>query len=365
MIVTKGTDLGLNQLFPRLLNQWHTKPEFQENFIAQMVQARLVLSVITLSAGVLSIPWIMRWLDFPYGSLLVVAVIGAVLIGWYEHGYLLLSAAHKFMSVATMSVLQALLKLVVFAGLFVSGYGTLFLISLIYFVSPFISLLIVMQWTRFAWVRKFVPVQKSVRKAIVRFWPHAAVGSVAITLINNMDLLFVQGTLNSLETGLYAGASRLASFVVLATYAVSSVLNNRVSRYRSKKDLRAYLWKSLSLAGLAFLGFLVFVPLSRTLIIWTIGPEYLGGLLPFIILVANALLGFALVPYTSYFFAVDAPSYHSVGGVLQVSLIVLGNILFLPAYGLLAAATIRFVTTLVFGVYTLGMILLTWRKAGV
>ncbi|MCD8484182.1 oligosaccharide flippase family protein [Candidatus Woesebacteria bacterium] len=222
-----------------------------------------------------------------------------------------------------------------------------------------------MQWTRFAWVRKFVPVQKSVRKAIVRFWPHAAVGSVAITLINNMDLLFVQGTLNSLETGLYAGASRLASFVVLATYAVSSVLNNRVSRYRSKKDLRAYLWKSLSLAGLAFLGFLVFVPLSRTLIIWTIGPEYLGGLLPFIILVANALLGFALVPYTSYFFAVDAPSYHSVGGVLQVSLIVLGNILFLPAYGLLAAATIRFVTTLVFGVYTLGMILLTWRKAGV
>ncbi len=364
MILTKGTDLGLNQLFPRLLNQWHTQPEIQENFLAQMVKWRVILSVVTMVIGVMSIPMLMQWLDFPHMSILVLAVLGAVLVGWYEHGYLLLSARHKFVSVAVMSVLQAVLKLVVFAGLFFSGFGTTFLISLIYFISPFVSLLVVAQLTRFAWLRKAVPTHQAVSRAIRRFWPHAAVGSIAITLINNVDVLLVQGSLNSLETGLYAGATRLASFVVLITYAVSSVLNNRVSRYRTKADLRSYLWKSLSLVGLSFVGFLFFVPIAREIMWWTIGPEYLAGLVPFIILMANALLGFALVPYTSYFFAVDAPSYHSIGGVIQVVIIVGGNMLYLQSHGLLAAAGIRLLATIIFALYTAFMIALTWKKVG-
>lgn len=365
MIFTKGTDLGLNQLFPRLLNMWQSHPAEQDNFLAQMVRWRSILSVATFGFGLLSIPWLVDVLQFPYVELLVLAIAGAVLEGWYEHVYLLLSAAHRFTSLAAMSVLQAVLKFFGFLFAFIVASGSVFFLAFIYFVMPAVSMVVITHWINFSWWRSSAPALPAVQRAIRRFWPHAAVGSLAITLINNIDVLFVQSSLSSFETGIYAGATRLASFILLFTYAVSSVLNNRVSRYTEPKQLQSYLLKSLSIVALAIVGFVVFLPLARWIIYFTIGAEYLSGLLPFIVLVANALLGLALVPYTSYFFAVDAPSYHSVGGILQVAIILLGNWLFLNDYGLMAAASIRLVATLVFALYTLGMMWWSWGKIGV
>lgn len=363
MILVKGMDLGLNQLFPRLLNAWQNDEAKQKDFVGQMVLWRIILSFFTAGIGVFALGVLPEILEYPYPLLLVLAVLGSIILGWYEHAYLLFSAEHRFQQVTLLSVSQALFKLIGFVAVLWFMQNSLAGIAAVYFFAPLIGLAIVSVWVPRRWWKPKRATLPTVQQAIRRFWPHAAVGAIAITLINNADILFVQGALESFETGIYAGAARLASMVLLVTYAISAVLNNRVSRYKEPQQLQAYLKKSLSIVLLAVIGFGIFLPMSRVLIALTIGPEYLVGWLPFVILVANALLGLALVPYTSYFFAVDSPSYHSVGGIIQVLIIFLGNILFLSEYGLLAASSVRFIATVAFGVYTLFMIWKTWPRS--
>jgi O-antigen/teichoic acid export membrane protein len=203
---------------------------------------------------------------------------------------------------------------------------------------------------------------QSIRKAARRFLPHAFVGTIAMTFIENIDILLVNNQLSAFETGLYSGAVRVTLAVSLITYAVSSVLNNRVTRYSTPEQLKSYLLKSLSLTAMAFVCFVITIPLAKPIILYTIGSEYIGGLIPFIVLVGNAFLGFALVPYTSFFFRLDVPWANSVGGILQVVPLVVINLLFLNSVGIIAAALARVVSTVLFALLVIWLVWRSWKK---
>ncbi|MBP7774930.1 hypothetical protein KA078_04020, partial [Candidatus Woesebacteria bacterium] len=63
-------------------------------------------------------------------------------------------------------------------------------------------------------------------------------------------------------------------------------------------------------------------------------------------------------PFIALFFSFDIPWYFSLSGVLQLAIIVVGNGIFVPEYGLAAAAWTRlaarmalFVFTVIFAIY--------------
>jgi O-antigen/teichoic acid export membrane protein len=356
-----GTNLGLNQLIPRLMNRWHDQPVKRAEFLGEIIYYKLLLTGLFVTVVGFSVPLIAQFLNYPHTNMIWWAIIGTLGLAMYEHMYLVLSASHKFIGVSLLSILQAVLKSVGFLLVWWLFSGDIFGFTSVYFLSPLlVAFWIGWRWRSLTWSR---PQQASpvVKKEIQKYLFHSFLGVLAMTVISNVDLLFVQKSLQSFDAGIYAGASRIALFIGFITTSVGGVLNNRVARYSDRATLTKYLLKSLSLVALSILGFLLYIPLARLSVTYTIGNEYMSGLPVLIILVLNAFMSFAVVPYIAFFYSVDYPHYFSIGGILQVVVIILGNVLFLEEYGISAAAWTRTIATIAFAVYTAGFTWYAWK----
>lgn len=361
-ILARGVDLGLNQVMPRLLNLWVEEKEKVRAFLGQVVQWKIGLAFLTMLLGLLALPILEMVLKYPYPNMLIWAIVGALLFGMYEYVFLVETAGHAFWLAAGQGLLHAGVKFIGFLLLFLSGWVSVDAFSAVYYIAPAIAAFSSAYFFRGTlWVRP-KRATKEIRRTVFRYLGHSAIGIITFTLYQNVDVLFVHGSLSSLDTGLYAGATRLAMFVGLVSISVMSVLNNRVSRYRKRATLVSYLKKSSFFVVLSAIGFLLFLPLARTLLVYTIGPQYLAGLVPMIVLILNAFLTLAVTPYVSFFFSVDHPRYFSVGGMLQVGILVAGNALLLNRYGVVSAAWVKVITTAVFSLYTIIYILYALRQ---
>jgi O-antigen/teichoic acid export membrane protein len=191
---------------------------------------------------------------------------------------------------------------------------------------------------------------------------HSAVAFIAAGIIENIDVLFVQRYLNTYEAGLLGGVGRVALLFSILAYALSSVLNPRVAKYTDRKNLSAYFKKALLLAGASIAAILVYLPFSKFILLATIGEQYLPGLEVMNILVASSLLTLAVVPFIAMFFSFDKPWYFSVSGILQLVIIVGGNYLFVPVFGLEGSAWTRLVSRIVLFAFTIILVWYYFRK---
>jgi len=360
--LTVGTSLGLNQLIPRLMNRWHDQPSKKKELLSEVIYLKLLFSGVFLAVIGFGVPFIARFLNYPYPGMIWWAILGVVGMAIYEHVYLVLSASHKFVGVSVLSIVQAVLKSIGFLVVWWLLDGNLFGFTAVYYVAPLLAALwIGWKWKNLTWAHPRLA-RGEVRSEIRKFFFHSLLGVLAMTIISNIDLLFVQKSLQSFDAGIYAGASRIALFVGFIASSVGGVLNNRVARYSDKATLTRYLIKSLILVVISIIGFLLYLPLARLSLSLTIGPEYMSGLSVLIILVLNAFISLAVVPYISFFYAVDYPHYFSIGGILQVCIIILGNVFFLEKYGISAAAWTRTIATVAFAIYTAVFTWYAWKR---
>ncbi|HYD35457.1 MAG TPA: oligosaccharide flippase family protein [Vitreimonas sp.] len=353
MILCKVGDLGLNAVVTRYVPGWQNQDKKVHELLGQLVLWKLGLVAGGFLLGLLALPMAMEVLQYPYLGMLLWALAGSIVIVIYEYVLVVLSAYHQFTWASVLSSFQAAIKVVAFVSLGMTGALTVMAATTAYVLAPLVSALVIMivfpQW----FLLRPKPASVALKKVIKNFSFHAGLGVIAMTLIVNVDVLFVQTYLTPFETGVYAGAARIAMFVGFATAAIGGVLNNRVARYQENAQLRTYLKKSSLVSVLAIMGAMAFLPVAKWVLTLSIGPEYISGLVPMTILVLNAFWALAVVPYVSFFYAVEYPSYFSIGGVLQVVIIVIGNVLFLEQYGLDAAAWSRVVATVFHSVYTL------------
>lgn len=352
-IVSKIGDMGFNSVITRQLPKWYTQKKLAKELLGQLIQWKAMFMACGAVVLGLLIPWGSQVLNFPYPTLLWLALIGSVSLIMYEHILLVLSALHSFTWVNVLNITQAVLKMVFFFVLGSFGWATAVNVTVWYYFAPFITAAWII--SRFPEWLLVLPKRASpeIRELIKTYAVHAGLGVLAMTLIINIDVLFVQKYLSSFDTGIYAGASRVALFVGFVSSAIGGVLNNRVARYHDKATLALFLKKSLAVVALAVAGFIIFLPFAKLILILTIGSEYVSGLWPMILLVGNAFLSLAIIPYISFFYAVHHPNYFSIGGFLQLFFIIAGNMLFLPTVGLEAAAWSRIVATCAHGLYTI------------
>lgn len=361
-ILLKIPDAGLNQAMLKLLGNFHDRQESVSGLRKLFWNSKVWLSTGLFIVGSASVPVLQHVLNFPYPHLLLLSVIGSAIYFFYDYVSVVLSTTHQFVWVGVLGFLQAFTKFVGFSALFLLGVQFVFPYLLIYSlaVPAATAVIFLLQRGNLGWaksVRTFSLDQKA-QSLIV----HSAIGTLLFTLISHVDVLIVQGTLNAFDTGIYAGATRIALFITFVASAVRGVLTNRVSRYQRRNVLREYLKKVPLLVAACALGFLLFLPLAQTFVFWTVGAEYVSGTPIVVLLVLNAFLGLALVPFIAFFYAVDRPSYFSMSGVIQVLFLLGGNFLFLGEYGLQAAAWSRIVATLALGVFTLWATAVEFKK---
>jgi len=355
-------DSGLNQLMPRFLNQWADSPKLMRAFLGQIGQWKLMLAIVASGAGIMLVPLIQNLLNYGHPRMILWAILGGLVMGLYDHVFLVLYAKHAFKVSALISVVQAVIKCLGFIALFFYAKQWLEGYAAFYFLAPLIASMMGIGLYSKLFIIRPQAATNEMKGVLYKYWKHSALGVIAITLIYNVDILMVQGSLTAYDTGIYSAAGRIALLMSFTVAAMGGVLNNRVSRYKSKKLLKQYLRKSLLLVVAAFIGFLIFLPFSKFILVYSIGAEYLDGLLPLILLTANSFLGMALLPYIAIFYSLEHPSYFSYGYWLQVVIIVIGNYVLLSKYGVVAASFTKLLATLVFAIFTMAYLHYAWKR---
>lgn len=353
LILNKITDLGLTLTLLKFIPQT-TEIKTQNELFSYTLKIKFMFSVVIACIGWLLTPLLSEFIGFDNRSILYLTFFFNIIIVVYEHLLVMLQSLQRFAESVLATAIQAISKFffTLILIFFLPTHGLFAFIT--YMGAPFISLL---------FYKKLLP--KSVRFAFTKLEPeqlqkvwkmagHSAIGFIALGVIDNVDILFVQKHLNAFETGLLGGASRIAMLFSMAAYSLSTVLNSRVARYSLKSDLFAYLKKAFMLSVILIVGFLLILPFTKYAIILSIGSEYLAAVSILNILLAASFISVITVPLVAVFFSFKkAEWYFSASGVVQLILIILGNMLFVPEYGLEAAAWTRFVTKVVVLLFSL------------
>ncbi|PIY80781.1 MAG: hypothetical protein COY80_01100 [Candidatus Pacebacteria bacterium CG_4_10_14_0_8_um_filter_42_14] len=361
LILNRLNDLGMTAVVQKYAARGEESAEINRIF-SYTLRAKLLGSLGIFVVGMVASPFIITLLHFQRPEIIYAAFALNVVTVLYEHLQAMLQSIHRFGQSVVVNATQAFTKFL--------GAGVLMFLGSVgsipayvwYMSAPLVPLLFAKKlfpsWLKLDLKGNFSR-EKILSSSLAR---HSAIAFVSAGIIENIDILFVQGYLSSYETGLLGGVSRIALLFNLAAYSLGTVLNPRVAKYREAKHLKAFMKKSWLVVAASALGFLAFVPFSSLVVQYTIGPEYLQGSSILVILMAAAFVSIAVMPFIALFFSFDHPWFFSVSGIMQLVIILVGNAVFVPIYGLQAAAWTRLMARLAFFVFSVAVGMWAYRK---
>lgn len=364
LILNRLNDFGLGTVIQKLVGSIYKQANFapfglnlsrrQINLnLSLVLKYRLISSVSLVLLGLFFAPWLTTYLKIDNPLLIPLTFVFSVSVTQFELAQITLQSLGQFKLAAYNYFLPALIKFGMAATFFILNIKDTQLILVIYLLSTLPSLLLAEffkpTWVKYQLEQNFSKANSKV-SSLLR---HSAFATVSAGIIENMDILFAKHYLSAYETGLLAGVNKIAMLLYVVAYALASVLNPRIAAYRDRTNFDAFLKKAWLIAGAALLTFLLLLPLTPILIEWTIGPAYLAGREILIVLMAAGCLSIAVVPFMSTFYAFRDNRYFSQSAWLQLVIVLVGNLHFVPAFGLIASVYTRLIARS-------ALLLLTW-----
>ncbi len=353
LILNQVINAGFSQLIPRFVGNWYQRPKRQEAFLAHVLYWQKLLALILVAITLLFLPSIAKLINYPHPQMIVLSVAGAVFFAIYNYLYFVFVAKQQFAKAGLLNVSQALLKAVALIAIIYFWQSNLLAVTVTYYLALLISALVFLVISKDKILFKPQVLEGQLAKKVNQFWLHSAIAALSIVLIDNLDVLLVQRQLSEYSAGLYAGAVRIAMFMSLIGVSIETVFNSRVARYKNKRTLRTFLKKSQILIILSLMLSLVFLPLSKYLISYTLGVDYLAATGILQLLMVNVFLTLLVLPLVAIFYAIDRPRYFSTVGIVRIVIIFALSIWLLPKFGAQAVAASRIVATGVVYVYSL------------
>jgi O-antigen/teichoic acid export membrane protein len=340
LMITRINEVGLNTAIVKFASSSDTKTN-QNKIYSMTLRYKLLISGLIFLIGLLSADFIADKINFSETLIIKLAFTAGLITVYYEQLLFTLQSVHRFTNSVVINAMQAGTKLFGAAILFMTGANQVWPFFLAYIISPVVPVLFSKQLLP-KWIKINLSAYDSkIKNKLFGLAKHSSVALISAGIIENIDILFLQKNLTSYETGLYSGVSRIAMIFALVAYSLGNVLNARVAKYKDFSHLSKYIKKAFIVAALSLLGFIVFIPFAKLLILLTIGGEYLSGIPILIILTAASFLAVAAIPFIALFYSFNMNWYFSLSGILQLAIVLVGNIIFVPMYGLQAAAWTR------------------------
>ncbi len=362
LMLNRISDIGLSYTIQKYAAKSHDHKEINRIF-SYATRYKLFAVLLTSFIGLLVFLPLSKFLSFSNPSIILLAFLLSSVSVAFEHIQAMLQSLHRFSQSVVINVLQSIIKLIGAIALFITSLSQPILAFILYMTAPAIPIIFLFRKIFPSWVKLRLSVESvELNKSLKVMARHSAVSYISAGIIDNIDILFVERYLDPFETGLLGGVSRIAMLFSLLAFSLGTVLNPRVARYKEKKDVKSFFIKAIGILFLSIIGFLVLAPFSKWLIIFSIGGEYLAGVGILQILLAASFLTVAVIPFMALFFSFDFPWYFSLSGILQLGIIIAGNLLFVPSFGLAAAAWTRLVSRLVLLVFTLTLALYAYQK---
>ena len=266
------------------------------------------------------------------------AIIFTTIIAAYEHLYHTLLSLGSIAKAASMNAIQAVAKLALAIVSMILGISTAMSTFVMYSLAPVLGVIFGVIFLP-KWIKKtFILKTDQLPSKVSNFISHSAIGVIAAGVMENISVLQLKGMLGDFETGIFAGVSRISLFAILGGTYLSQVLFPRATKYTQPDVQKIYKKKASLFILLIGIGFLFYIPFNKVAISLTLGSAYLSGQQELLLLMAASMLYAATVPLAALFYAGDKYWYFSLTGVLQILIVIFGNMIAVPRFGLLGAA---------------------------
>jgi O-antigen/teichoic acid export membrane protein len=362
LILTKINEVGLNTAILKLANL-KTNALKNNEIYSLATKYKIFASIFLIIFGVFFSEPLSSFIRIDEPLIVLASFTIGLATAYYEHLLTILQSLHLFSKAIIINIIQASIKLVLSLVLFFYSQASILLVFSLYIFAPITPVLFSKQLLPKNFSINLKLKKTSLRKKVFQITKHSSIALISAGIIENVDVLFLQGHLSSYETGIYAGAAKIALVFSLIAYSFANVLNPRVALYKSKKHLSSYFGKSVLMIVLSLFSFLIFLLLAKPILLLTIGQEYIAGLPILIILSAASFLTIAAVPFIALFYSFDSNWYFSLSGIVQLVIIIAGNYLFVPLYGLEAAALTRLTARVFLLLFSAGLgMFLYWKN---
>lgn len=340
LILVRLVDFGLNTAILKIAGMPSQENRLVRVFSETLFYKLFLLFFLAAIGFIIYFP-LANALHFHQPMIVLLSFTIGLITALYEHLLTILQALHKFAYSVFINFIQAAVKL---AGMLVFFSLSIRDSVAIYGWYVFAPVVPVFLWKFFAPKTISLSFQRrefSEFKQVFSIAKHSSIAIISVAIMENIDVLFLQRYLSTYETGLYSGVSRIAMVFALAAYSLSNVLNARVSKYKDQDNLKIYIKKCWTIAGLSVVTFLLLVPLTSFIIYLTIGSQYSEGASSLILLLGSSFFTIATVPFIALFYSFKNNWYFSVSGILQLGITLAGNYFLVPSFGLDGAAWTR------------------------
>ncbi len=184
-------------------------------------------------------------------------------------------------------------------------------------------------------------------------WPFAVSAILGVLMVDT-DILLIGWFKSSTDVGVYSASLRIIQlfYIIPSTLAVSILPTfSRLAQRdgaRFKSALENALWLMYLIAIPLAIGGVI---LGKEVIGLIFGTEYLGGTIPFKILMLTMLINFPVTILSGVIFAHNKQrslmAYAVIGGVTNAVL----DIIFIPRYGIIGSAIVTFMAQLAGNIY--------------
>lgn len=360
LILSRFVDFGFSTAILKIAGRTQEK-QLQKEIFSEALFFKIILSIFLAIIGITTYKYLANAIGFQEEKIILIAFTVGLGTIFYEHLLTILQTLHLFKNVVIINIIQAIVKILVLGLFFIFSIQNTYLIFLSYILAPIVPLLfwkfLAPNTISFNFIKNTISFPHFF--SFFSIVKHSAVAVIASGIIENIDILFLQKYLTTFEAGLYAGVSKIALVVSLIAYSLSSVLNARVTKYKKKVDIKKYLVKSHIVAFTSLILFLISLLFIDTLILFTVGSDYLAGSNTLVLLLASSFTTIATTPYIALFFSFKINWYFSFSAVLLLIIVLGGNILFVPIFGLNASAWSRLVSKVLLFLIT---IFISWRE---
>lgn len=361
LILSRVCDWGFSTILLKYIPRYE-ESDSKNRLINFSIFVKVTISLIVLLSGLLLSPLLIQQLNFTQPVIIYAAFITVIATVLFEQLLYTLQALHRFNQAIVSNAIQSITKVVGVLVLMALKLKQGEVFFVFYMLAPLAPVLIFKRlmpnWFRFK-LKNDTAHFKSIMMGLA---PHAAVAYIIAGIVENIDVLFVRNYLSAYETGLLGGVNRISMFIMLIGYSLGNVLYPRVARYQQKVDMRKYLQKASIISLMCVVSTLLFFPFAQLLIVLTIGPDYASGAGILNVLAVSSFLALASIPFIAVFYAFEYSWLFSMSGFGQLLIILIGNMLFVPVYGLEAAVYTRLVSKVFLFIFAFTVAFVLYQK---
>lgn len=366
LLVSEIADFGIGNSLSRFLPKIKDKVSESKDFLktALFVQIVVVFLLVAFLALISPLAVEVIFRDFYILDLFLVTIfIGisfSTLVNFFQYA---LASYQRFVHVSILSSSSSFFRLLLLVILIASN--TVSLKNVVYIQA---GSFIVGGLLGFLFLKKNLLKGKYLNlhmKKLVLFASHLGFARTLSAVTAKLDIVMLMWLSSASETGLYATAVKAVSVYPLISGSFITVIAPKISEIESDDQMISFGKKiALATVGLIF-TIVIFMILSEPFMIYFFGEKVVRAVLFLRLLLLAMVFLVASIPAVSIaVYYLHKPSILAVNSIIQVLVVIAGNLFLIPKYGGIGAAVSLNIAYSTTGVLTYLMTYYYYRKRG-